>query len=119
MNVTHNTMRQSECAMICRYVATVLFNDQLNQSENGVIHHVHVVGGNALAHECAPIQILNLLGAKNFHENQVSIRFYAHTTPCLVVIMIFHEHKLKCLFRLSIIQFGSLVIAYVFSVSYA
>ena len=64
MNVTHNTMRQSECAMICRYVATLLFNDQLNQSENSIIHHVHVVGGNALAHECTPIQILNLLGAK-------------------------------------------------------
>lgn len=118
MNVTHNTMRQSECAMICRYVATLLFNDQLNQSENGVIHHVHVVGGNALAHECMPIQILNLLGAKNFMKSsQHTILRAYHAMPRRNHD--FHEHKLKCLFRLSIIQFGSLVIAYVFSVSYA
>ena len=94
-------LRGVSVSTLCKFLS---FKFYLYQSKNRIINHVHVISVDSFGHQCVTGQTFNLLGAVNFHQNQVCIRTNAHTPPSLIIIMVLGKHQFQCRLGILIIK---------------
>ena len=67
---------------------------ELDQTEESVVHHIHIVGFDALGDEGLSAQVFDLLGAVHLLEDEVGHRGDAHIAPYLAVVVVLSQHQL-------------------------
>src|SRR5574344_231760 len=76
---------------------------KFDSTEHRIVDDVHIVAIHALAHEGGASQVLNLLDALQFGEDEVRIAAHPHCPPRLVVVVVLALHQFESLVGISVI----------------